>query len=273
MCAVLRFLKPTRALRASNEDYPMADSKLNEAEEPTESEFEIEIKLEAQRDAAEDLKLTRQAGVKDVELEAKIDRLEAVGGLVEEVKAPAVGKGAFAHGDWRTRDKTMFTSADVEPAWYLKTEPAQQKQLQKMAGTYRPEGGVRALTRQRTRGNLKERSRLIDLGNAVLIRAGITKVAPRGPQWCLHCTGLIGPEMRSVSKFCCSDHRVQFFRAKAKLDADRLAGRVKDCRVADADMPFYFREPAAVTVPPMSAMYAIRSNQVSAFMQGRRTAL
>lgn len=238
------------------------------------SDSKLEAAEQARLEAAENLTLeARRDGVKDVEREAKIDHLESASDLVATAaKDPDAGKiGTFVNDDWRVQDNTKIVPAEKDDAWFEMTPMAQAKYLQQDAGTYRPEGGVRALTRQRSRGNLKERERLIDLGSTVLLKAGAPQPVPSGPRWCLHCTGLIGPEVRSVAKFCCSNHRVEFFRDKTKRDAGWV--KVTDCRAADADMPFHFHERAPEATVPMSAMHAIRSNQVATYMLARKIAL
>jgi hypothetical protein len=246
-----------------------------EPESANGSDSELEAAAEQRIDAAENLRLeAKRDGVKDIEREAKIDELESASDLVATAaQDPDAGKtGALAHADYGVQDNTKIVTANVEPAWFQKTMAARRRELEKMMGTSRPPGGVRALTRERTRGNLKTPMGLLDLGNAILIKAGAPKQStPDTPRWCLHCTGPIDSDMRSVSKFCCSDHRVAFFRSKTKRDADCVT--VKDCRVADADLPFHFREQAPEATPPMSAMHAIRSNQIATYMLARKNDL
>jgi len=190
-------------------------------------------------------------------------------------KDPAArNKDAFA-----ARDRIEITTPPKDNGWYGTSLPAQRRELQRMAGTYRPPGGVRALTRKRSRGNLRERDYVVELG-AALIKAGESKrgVEHGAPRWCLlpGCGVLIGPERRSMARFCCDDHRVTFFRANKQRNADFLAewakGRVREELNDDwSDLvPDLFEEPAP---PTMSVMYAVRSGQLKAFMAARKRTL
>jgi hypothetical protein len=105
-----------------------------EPESANGSDSELDAAAEQRLDAAENLRLeAKRDGVKDTEREAKIDELESAGDLVEE----AIPVGAF-RGERKTPDRKI-NPVRMEKGWYVKTERAQRRILQKKLGSYRPE--------------------------------------------------------------------------------------------------------------------------------------
>jgi hypothetical protein len=89
-------------------------------------------------DVAQDLRdQALEDRIRDVEREAKIEQLEAGDDLLNEVNQDTA-TGTFAQGGWHSDRKKIKTPAK-DDGWFLKTERAQRRVLQKKLGSYRPE--------------------------------------------------------------------------------------------------------------------------------------
>jgi hypothetical protein len=168
-------------------------------------------------------------------------------------------------------------------------------------GTYAPgQGGdpVRPGTLKDRHESPDVRERIAE-ADAILIKAG-DRVAPAPPDepaptppaitgYCRHCGGALDPDRRSDSKFCSGAHRTAFSRREAQLDIARqafkdytaatrvqhgsigvLSGSEWQALMAAGHVPFHYLEPAPDPTPQMSAMYAIRSNQVDRYLMARK---
>lgn len=277
----------------------MADHVSIEPEEPTNPGRETE--LQAQLDAAEDLKSeARDDRIKDTEREAKIEALEvSEDDLVEMAKDdPSSKKGTFAKSGYCTKDNTKVITANVEPSWFKKSGAAQRAALEKIMGTYRPLRSARKLKAKAVSDlprpwTLKDHHespdvrRRIAKADALLDAHPITKppVAPApAPEpvmgychfvACSKALPRVGirpdtkfcPEKNGVVGKCRADHN----RREANRRILDAAFRDKEAKVQEIPI-FYHPTPAPEATPPMSAMHAVRSNQVKAYMMDRKKA-
>lgn len=262
--------------------------------EPTDTEAEIE--LAARRVEAEDLKIeARQDRVKDIEREAKIERLESVGDLVDKPKAQTVQRGPFAHGDYGTQDNTAANPAKIQPSWYTKSQATQRKELEKIMGTYRPVRGARKITLHDPGdpirpGSLKDRHENPDVrrrnikADSILGKA--TPFIPKRPAsapepvmgYCRGChKALPRYGIRADTKFC-QDNNGKCSREFHNREKNReiLNAAFKDYKPKvpeTEDIRFFYPEPVPEPTPPMTASYAIQSNQVARYLSERRNGL
>jgi len=276
---------------------PLADA----PEEPKELDAkDPDIDMEARRDQAEDLKLKAlQDGVKDIDREAKIERLEGAGDMVADVSKDPAGKGTFAQGDWHS-DRGKPKPAKTEKAWYKLSDRRQQIELEKLSGTYRYcPGDHYAKTRAKgggeyrvfTQGSLHDshESAKVRRNNTVangIINADLaktkTKTKPLLPAperifgYCRECHTAIPRNMRTDAKFCSEAHSKAFRRRElAKEVANRAL--FKDYQpgacIPGLEHPYFYPPPAPEPLPLMTASYAAQSNQVGKYLMVRKNAL
>jgi hypothetical protein len=154
-------------------------------------------KLEARRDHAEYLKLEeRTDAVIDVELEARIERLESSGDLVEETREPA-RKAFSGSGGADVFDGVKVTSAKTEKGWYRKSPKTQRREIERICGTYRPAGDYRFLASVFRPWTLKDNLRDAK-ADAILTRADKAKTRPPKPP---------APAPEPVAGYCRECHK------------------------------------------------------------------
>jgi hypothetical protein len=255
-----------------------------------------DIELESRLESAEDLRLKAlEDGVRDVAREARIERLESAGDMVEENRL-AIKNGALADGNWHS-DRGKVKPAETEKTWYKLSDRRQQIELQKIAGTYRPgRGDPRSKSRKPdtsedrifTPGSLHDKHESAHVRRNNTVADGIikadrakaktkakTKAKPQLPApeqilgYCRECNGPIPRNMRADAVFCSEAHSKAFRRREmAKEVANRAL--FKDHKPAPGpEFPFYCPPPAPDPTPPMTASYAARSGRVGEYLASR----
>jgi hypothetical protein len=223
----------------------------NPNETPDDQNVDQDGAIEAQRDEAETLKIEAlQDGVKDIEREARIEKLDAGDDLVNEVDHDNSQKAVRADRDDR-REK--YKSAKVEKAWFDKTGRTQRRILQQKNGSYRPEADdpvSHGRPRVIVEGSLFDlhplaRVRKLDVKATGTIRAAIPSaplpVRPISPGpaeepipgRCLECYTPLRKRDRAGTKFC-TDNMGECRKAYNSREADRaiLDRRFKDYQIS-----------------------------------------
>ena len=259
-------------------------------------EAEQGLSHETRQDEAEALKIeAAQDGIKDVDREAKIERLESAGDMVEENR-PAIKKGALADGNWHS-DRGKPKPAKTEKAWYRLSLRRQDIELQKISGTYRPRRGD---PHSKSRKPDRPEDRVIQSGplyeahespkvrrndamaSGILEADESKKPQPPKPKppalpavmgYCRECHKAIPRGMRTDAKFCSEAHSKAFRRREM---AKEIANRAlfKDHQPTPGpELPFYYPQPAPEQTPPMTASYAARSGRLDEYLAARQNGL
>ena len=218
--------KPTKERTEDPEHIKAPNLKLEAIREAAE-----DLKLESGLQAAEDLRLEALGDrIKDPEREAKIEKLESAGDLFEEARPLAPD---------RDDRREKYTPAKVEKGWFVKTERAQRRVLQKKLGSYRPEPddpvNQKPSAKAVVEGSLFDlhplsRVRKRDVEATGMIRAAIPAPLPVKPApapepikgRCWECYKPLRKRDRAGTKFC-TDNMGECRKAYNSREADRDA--------------------------------------------------